>query len=346
MSSSIRSYVRMILSEGEPPTVIQTGMTTGEWWDSQGKSYKGSLRDTPYFVSGDQKPGSLTYPGDPFTYEEIEDGKLRVVSGPNRKSIGAVIPKPSRPKVTKSEEEKKTRSEEKEEGKPQASEPAKTSIDDIIILISKNARLMSFYLVKSITFMDDLKNTCLERSPEQLMPTAESVGRYVESNNVGYKKIIQELSKIAKSQIPNIAQMNVTEPEGTIQGIESLKSGSPENLSFSYNKAFSCLNTIKKGIKALNKKGDFSWDKVGEEAKTYFTDTLTDTLPDQGNFLNSDAAEVFMITNVAASGTSYIRMVFGAGVGKEVLRINGQDYKLPELRKDLNESIRLITSEP
>lgn len=95
MSNSIRKYIRHILSEG----VAYTGMSTEQWWESVLKDeYNGPLGDERHYVytddKGNQVIGKKRSRGDPYTYEDLGDGKYRVVSGPTKKSIGSIVSKP------------------------------------------------------------------------------------------------------------------------------------------------------------------------------------------------------------------------------------------------------------
>jgi hypothetical protein len=344
----------MILLEGSG----ETGMTTGQWWENQGKSYKGNLKDESYYVyqdkSGQQRFGDVTFPGDPYTYEETSDGRLRVLSGPSQKSIGAVIQKPDRQEKVKSDEitaaEKVAQptpkqavpaptSAPKETKKADGSETTKLSIDDIIMSISRNIRLMSLYLIKSLTYMFELKNICLEKSPNQIIPIIQSLGDYIKSNKSNYDLIIQELTKLTRNTVPDYTKMNIVQLSPTIVEIESLVG--QNGMQTSFMKSLQYLGEVKKGIKALQRRGTYSWENVSPVIQTYFTDTF-DFLRDKEIFLNEDAAKDFLALNVSKQGSSYVRMFFGAGVSKEAMNIDGQSYSLTTLRKDLERDIQLI----
>jgi hypothetical protein len=83
-----------------PVDVVDTGLKTGAWLKQNGvqAAYPGRFKDSPYYVLGKdpaRKPVAGTTVlgpyGDPFIYEEAGGGKLRVVGGPIRRSIGAVF---------------------------------------------------------------------------------------------------------------------------------------------------------------------------------------------------------------------------------------------------------------
>ncbi len=74
-------------------------------------AYKGSQAESPYYVMTDPEgnvvQGNVTFPGDPYTYQDVGSGKLRVISGPTQRSVGAVIsrPDPSKKQTPKKDSE-------------------------------------------------------------------------------------------------------------------------------------------------------------------------------------------------------------------------------------------------
>lgn len=83
MGRTLREFVKSILSEG----VKDTGMSTREWLKAnKGVDYTGSLADSRYYVytddSGNEIVGNIMRRGDPYTYEDVGGGKIRVASGP------------------------------------------------------------------------------------------------------------------------------------------------------------------------------------------------------------------------------------------------------------------------
>jgi hypothetical protein len=95
MTGSLREFVRTVLSEGSQAS----GKTTAQWWSERGVTYKGSQAESPYYVMTDPEgnvvQGNVTFPGDPYTYQDVGSGKLRVISGPTQRSVGAVISRSS-----------------------------------------------------------------------------------------------------------------------------------------------------------------------------------------------------------------------------------------------------------
>lgn len=77
---------------------VNTGKKTSDWLKEKGvqANYTASYKDSPYFVLDDANRGPGAYRtgfGDPFTYEDVGGGKIKVVSGPVEKSIGKIVPK-------------------------------------------------------------------------------------------------------------------------------------------------------------------------------------------------------------------------------------------------------------
>jgi hypothetical protein len=91
MTRSLREFVRSVLTEASQ----ESGKTTEQWWSERGVTYTGSQAASPYYVMTDAEgkavQGNITFPGDPYTYQDTGSGKLRVISGPTQRSIGAVI---------------------------------------------------------------------------------------------------------------------------------------------------------------------------------------------------------------------------------------------------------------
>lgn len=83
-----------VIKEG----AVESGKTTAQWLKDTGvqANYTARYKDQPYFVLDDAARGPGAYRtgfGDPFTYEDVGGGKIKVVTGPEAKSIGKIIPK-------------------------------------------------------------------------------------------------------------------------------------------------------------------------------------------------------------------------------------------------------------
>ena len=83
-----------------PVQVVNTGLTTAVWLKNNGiqNNYPGRYKDMPCYVLGTDpartpKAGqTILGPfGDPFVYAEAGGGKLKVMGGPVKRSIGAVF---------------------------------------------------------------------------------------------------------------------------------------------------------------------------------------------------------------------------------------------------------------
>jgi len=77
---------------------VNTGKKTSDWLKEKGvqANYTARYKDDPYFVLDDANRGPGAYRtgfGDPFTYEDVGGGKIKVISGPVESSIGRIIPK-------------------------------------------------------------------------------------------------------------------------------------------------------------------------------------------------------------------------------------------------------------
>jgi hypothetical protein len=328
----------MILLEGS-----ESEMTTGQWWEKKGRPYTGNLKDEPYFVyqdkSGQQRVGSVTFPGDPYTYEVLPNDRLRVMSGPTQKSIGAVIQKPSRADFVKKVPDGPPSVGTSGAATPPQKMPPRSN-DDIVKSIAVNISLMCLYLVKSITYMQNLKDTCLEKSPNQIISVVSATKSYVDTNQKSCKQMIQELSQLTRDKMPDITKMNIVQPGPAIEQIESLSSSSI-GMSVSFSESLQYLNRVKRGIKELEKKSDYSWKRLNQETRSEI-DAALDVLAQREPFLNADSAQEFMSLNIIKQGNSYSRVVFGPGASKEQLFIDGAAYQMSALRKELDAQINDI----
>lgn len=104
----LREYISSIINEArvtavgyDPKDGQAAQLKTGQVKFSYG-TYKGRLKDMPYYVAMDidQKLGDIQRRGDPYTYVASSAGKMKVVSGPAKdvaaanRFIGAVIANP------------------------------------------------------------------------------------------------------------------------------------------------------------------------------------------------------------------------------------------------------------
>lgn len=334
MNSSIRSFIRMILLEGSE----STGMSTSDWWKSQGDSYQGSAKDMPYYVykdpsSGLERSGSIKFPGDPFTYEDVGGGQLRVLSGPNPDSIGSVFQASARSDLLKKADAESASSQA----------PAqKQSIDEIIRAIGKHMRLTALYLARSISYGLALKHACLRQKPMIFLTFANDLVKYTTANHEAMENLFSLLQGMPQNKIPSLANVNLEAPSDTLREASALI----ERGSFyiDYNESVFHLSRLKSLIKALKSKGTLKWEDVGPDASDAFIAGL-DVFMDTKRFIDSVAVRKALIANVIAVDPErgqFTTSIYGSGGAREILSFEGEEWTFDELKVEMTDLIKEI----
>lgn len=325
----------MVLLEGGEPA----GMTTGEWWETQSGSYNGSLKDAPYYVykdsaTGSTRIGSVKIPGDPFTYDDIGGGKLRVMSGPNPESIGSTFSKSERSSFLK----------DSETGDSSTATPAqKQSIDEIIKAIGKHVRLAVLYLARSISYSLSMKHACLNKKSTIFLPFANDLVKYTMSNRAVIEQLFTLLQTLPQNKVPNLGSIKLESPSENIKEAGEII-GKP-GLYADYNESEFHLGRLKYLTKALKGKGPLVWSNVGPDASDFFVMSM-DIFMDTKRFIDSAAVRKSMIANVIPIDPErgqFSTSIYGAGGSREILSFEGEEWTFDELKNEMTDHIKELS---
>lgn len=155
------------------------------------------MRDV-YYAKGHTSPGSITRPGDPYTYEEVSPGKIKVVSAPYEgvKSLGAIIDdfrekeravKEQAPKAAPSLQPELVRPLSPEVADPYSIDiDAEKATDMYVKLVAEFGRLLNKYGVS--------------------VEMADQIARVTSSPNLIYKEVVDIFDNRVPSEVNNMMQ--------------------------------------------------------------------------------------------------------------------------------------------